>query len=141
MTTLIITIWYIIYCYYWTNIFILKFIFQPPHIGSLPSLTELWLDHNQLSHLPPVSNSIIHFLHNIHMSTFLHRWIFFLWVLLWIHFLWACVIAHDWAYLKYAKLDNPENDRFKMYWCTNSCICYICSGKNSIFNILNVFNK
>ena len=28
---------------------------QPPHIGSLPSLTELWLDHNQLYHLPPVS--------------------------------------------------------------------------------------
>ena len=26
---------------------------QPPHIGSLPSLTELWLDHNQLAHLPP----------------------------------------------------------------------------------------
>ena len=27
--------------------------FQPPHIGSLPALTELWLDHNQLTHLPP----------------------------------------------------------------------------------------
>ena len=28
---------------------------QPSIIGSLPSLTELWLDHNQLQHLPPVS--------------------------------------------------------------------------------------
>ena len=26
--------------------------FQPSHIGSLPALTELWLDHNQLTQLP-----------------------------------------------------------------------------------------
>ena len=30
-----------------------NFLLQPPHIGSLPALTELWLDHNQLTHLPP----------------------------------------------------------------------------------------
>lgn len=30
-----------------------KLKFQPPHIGSLPALTELWLDHNQLTRLPP----------------------------------------------------------------------------------------
>lgn len=28
-------------------------LFQPGHIGSLPALQELWLDHNQLQSLPP----------------------------------------------------------------------------------------
>jgi Leucine-rich repeat (LRR) protein len=31
---------------------------QPHHIGNLPSLQELWLDHNQLQHLPPVSTFV-----------------------------------------------------------------------------------
>ena len=34
---------------------------QPSIIGSLPSLTELWLDHNQLQHLPPVSSKSLIF--------------------------------------------------------------------------------
>lgn len=32
-----------------------RFIFQAESVGSLPSLLELWLDCNDLSHLPPVS--------------------------------------------------------------------------------------
>lgn len=34
----------------------MMFCLQPHHIGKLPALQELWLDHNQLQHLPSVSN-------------------------------------------------------------------------------------
>ena len=45
--------------------------FQPPYIGSLPSLTELWLDHNQLHHLPPVGQRVSDsFLEMYHVTLF-----------------------------------------------------------------------
>lgn len=34
----------------------MMFCLQPHHIGKLPALQELWLDHNQLQHLPSVSD-------------------------------------------------------------------------------------
>lgn len=40
-------------CFMWRFTYLdFMAVFQPAHIGSLPALTELWLDHNQLGALP-----------------------------------------------------------------------------------------
>lgn len=48
-------LWRNFYLYFILS-FRLIFLFQPYYVGKLPALEELWLDHNQLQHLPPVND-------------------------------------------------------------------------------------